>query len=80
MHGQEIVDVGIVLCGDKATLAVGVQDPRRSDLDPQVVGMSGIVQRVQRLAGAMGRDRHKELLLRWSMAGPTISWPASQPT
>jgi hypothetical protein len=46
----------------KATLAVGVQDPRRGDLDPQVVGMSGRVQRVQRLAGAMGRDRHERRL------------------
>jgi len=34
MRGQEIVDVGNVLYSYKATLAVGVQDPRRGDLDP----------------------------------------------
>ena len=59
MRGQEIVDVGNVLCGHKAALAVGVQDPRRGNLDPQVVGMSGKVQRVQRLACTMRRNRHK---------------------
>ena len=59
MCGQEIVDVGNVLSSYKAALAVGVQDPRRGNLDPQVVGMSGKVQRVQRLACTMRRNRHK---------------------
>jgi hypothetical protein len=40
----------------KAALAVGVQDPRRGNLYPQVVGMSGRVQRVQRPACAMRCD------------------------
>jgi len=34
MRGQEIVDVGNVLCSYKAALAVGVQDPRCGNLDP----------------------------------------------
>jgi hypothetical protein len=59
--GQEGVGVGNVLCSYKAALAVGVQDPRRGDLDPQVAGMSGIVQRMQRLAGAMRPDANGSL-------------------
>jgi hypothetical protein len=73
MRGQEIVDVGHVLRSYKATLAVGVQDPRRGDL---VVGMSGIVQRVQRLARAMGCDRHKGRLATSLEHGRTDHKPA----
>jgi len=61
MRGQEIVDVGNVLCSYKATLAVGVQDPRRSDLDPQIVGLLGEVQRPQGAAGAMRPDANGSL-------------------
>jgi hypothetical protein len=61
MCGQEIVDVGNVLSSYKAALAVGVQDPRRGNLDPQVAGMSSIVQCMQRLAGALRRDANLSL-------------------
>jgi hypothetical protein len=53
---QEGVGVGNNLSSYKAALAVGVQDPRRGDLDPQVVDLLGTVQRPQGPAGAMRCD------------------------
>jgi hypothetical protein len=51
---QEIVDVGNVINSYKAALAVGVQDPRRGNLDPRVA--AGTVQGPQRPLGITRRD------------------------
>jgi hypothetical protein len=77
---QEIVDVGNVLSSYQAALAIGVRDPRRGDLDPQVAGMSGIVKRMQRLAGAMQPDANGSLAASCSdHAGPTKSARPARP-
>ena len=79
MRGQEIVDVGNVLRSYKAALAVGVQDPRGGDLDPQVVGLPGAVQRQQRPAGAMRGDANGSLAASCSDHAGTHEVGSAQP-
>jgi hypothetical protein len=69
---QEGIGVGDDLSSYEAALAVGVQDPRRGNLDPQVVGMPGTVQRVQRAAGALRRDANGSLAASSGHAGPPM--------
>ena len=64
----------------KATLAVGVQDPRRGDFDPQVVAVLGIVQRMQRLAGALWRDTNDRWLAASSDHGGAFPTPGRRRT
>ena len=63
--------VGNVLSSNKAALAVGVQDPRRGNLYPQVVDLSGTVQRLQRPACAMRGDGNGWLAASLDHAGST---------